>query len=85
MSLFPQRCKVCGKRDKFNFHVSDEVWAAVVPYPYQSGVVCLSCFDSFASMRGIEYADRLFKEVFFAGDAASFTMKVIKREEAQKC
>ena len=29
-----QRCKVCGKRDKMNFHISDEVWEAIVPLPY---------------------------------------------------
>ena len=26
-----QRCKVCGYRDKFDFHVDDETWARVVP------------------------------------------------------
>jgi hypothetical protein len=36
-------------------------------------------------MKGVEYADALYKEVYFAGDGASFVFKIITREEAPKC
>jgi len=82
VSLWPQRCKVCGKRDKFNFSVPDEVWKAVVPKPFQNRVVCLACFDAFASMRGIDYADAIRSEVYFEGDKASFVLRIVSRVEA---
>ena len=82
MSLWPQRCKVCGKRDKFNFTVPDDIWEKVVPKPFRNSVVCLACFDAFASMRGIDYADAIAAEVYFAGDKASFTFRIVSRAGA---
>ena len=35
-----QKCKVCGRRDKFDFDVADDVWEAVVPERLQNCVVC---------------------------------------------
>lgn len=82
--LYPQRCKVCGKRDKMNFNIhDDEIWKAVVPVPYQTYVVCLSCFDAFASQRGVNYADAIDKEVCFVGDAAGFTFHIKDRSSAR--
>ena len=75
---FPQRCKVCGRRDKLGFHVTDEVWAAVVPEPMQGYVACLSCFDALAAQKGIDYGPALHKKLWFAGDAVSFDLKVSK-------
>lgn len=66
-----QICKVCGRPDKFDFRVSDEVWAAVIPEVYRNRVVCLCCFDDFAAARGFNYADAL-RELWFAGDKAVF-------------
>ncbi len=85
MSLFPQRCKICGKQDKFDFTVHDETWEAVVPPPYQNRVVCLACFDALASMRGVDYADKIQPEIHFVGDKASFVMRIVTREEALTC
>lgn len=82
MSVFPQRCKVCGCRDRFNFTVSDEVWERVVPEPFRSRVVCLGCFDAFASQRGVRYASELNSIVQFVGDEASLTLQVMTWEEA---
>ena len=84
MSLFPQRCKVCRKRDKFDFHVTDEIWRAVVPEPFRNNVVCLACFDNFASSRGIDYAQAMDKEICFVGDAAVFNFAIVWREDARK-
>jgi hypothetical protein len=82
MGSYPQRCKVCGKRDMFNFTITDEVWNKVVPKPFQNRVVCLICFDTFASNKGINYAHAINKEVYFAGDKASFTMHIQSKDEA---
>ena len=81
MSSFPQRCKVCGKRDKFDFQVSDAVWQAAVPAPYVNRVVCLGCFDAFASQRGVAYAEALMREVYFAGEGACFTLEIKSRTD----
>lgn len=62
-----QTCKVCGHRDKFTFHVADEIWEKVVPSDYKSKVVCLACFDTFAKEKGISYKDAL-DLLCFTGD-----------------
>lgn len=67
-----QRCKVCGRRDKFNFYVPDDVWRAIVPFRLQNRVVCLGCFDRMAKEKGVEYAPHLLN-LYFAGDQASFS------------
>lgn len=69
----PQRqtCKVCLRPDKFDFHVPNEVWAAVIPPEFRNRVVCLACFDDFAYGAGVSYAPMI-TTIFFAGDAASF-------------
>jgi len=65
-ALQNQTCKVCGRRDKFNFAVDDATWAAVVPEAYRNLVVCLACFDDLAQARGIPYSLR--GPLYFAGD-----------------
>lgn len=70
-----QTCKACGRPDKFNFDVPDDVWRAAVPAHLQNRVVCLGCFDEFAKARGVAYAKSL-TEVCFAG-GASFMFKVM--------
>lgn len=71
----PQTCKVCGRWDKFDFTVPDDIWEAVVPPPFRNRVVCLSCFDDFAYEKGIDYAHSL-SALHFAGDKASFSFQV---------
>jgi len=71
-----QRCKVCWHADKFDFHVPDEVWGAVVPQALQTKPLCLACFDDFARDRGVEYAPGLVR-LFFVGDRASFEFQVV--------
>lgn len=71
-----QRCKACGHRDKFNFTVPDEIWAAAVPAELQNKVVCLACFDDFAAERRVDYATRLSSSLWFAGAAATFEFRV---------
>jgi hypothetical protein len=60
-----QTCKVCGRPDKFNFHVSDRQWCRIVPKAYRGLVVCLACFDAFAYVKGADYA---LGALYFVGD-----------------
>ena len=73
----PQRqtCKVCGRADKFDFSVPDDVWASVVPGEFRERVVCLACFDEFARQARVDYAPYL-GSLYFAGDRAVFTFEV---------
>ncbi|HEY0281604.1 MAG TPA: hypothetical protein VGC27_03155 [Rhizomicrobium sp.] len=73
-----QTCKHCGKRDAFDFHVSNETWARIVPEALQQRVVCLWCFDQFAKERGVSFAKEI-TTLYFAGENAvfHFTPKVV--------
>ena len=75
---FPQRCKMCGRRDKLGFHVADEIWAAVIPEPMQGFVACLLCFDALAAQKDVDYAPALGRKLWFDGDAVSFDLKISK-------
>ena len=74
-----QTCKACGKRDKFNFHVPDDVWDTVVPLDLRSLVVCLECFDGFAASAKVSYADSIDVDFYFVGDAATLLMQIQNR------
>jgi len=69
-----QRCKVCGSRDKLDFHVADDVWREIVPRRYQNRVVCLACFDDFAKAKGADFSTAL-DSVVFAGDQVSLDLE----------
>lgn len=71
-----QRCRLCGRPDKFDFTLPLEIWRATVPAPFSNGVVCLFCFDGLAEMRGVDYAAHL-TSLYFAGDRAAFEFKTI--------
>lgn len=73
-SNLQQRCKACGCRDKFDFHISDEIWRRVVPLRYQNRVVCLACFDDFAKKKEVNYSASL-KVLYFAGSKASLKFR----------
>jgi hypothetical protein len=70
-----QRCKRCLTADGFDFHVPDEVWAAVVPMRLRNHVLCLACFDALASVGGVGYAPHV-TAVYFSGAAGAFEFKV---------
>ena len=75
-----QTCKVCGKADKFDFHVPNKIWNKVVPRRFRTRVVCLSCFDEFARQRNVDYAAAVDK-LYFADDKATFTFQVVRAAE----
>jgi len=77
-----RRCKVCGRYDKFDFHLPDEIWRAAVPEEFVNRVVCLSCFDEFARQKGVDYAPYL-HTLYFAGDRAAFTFSVESRDDCR--
>jgi hypothetical protein len=74
-----QTCKVCGRADKFDFHVPDIVWKRVVPQRYHNKVVCLPCFDNFALKKQINYSDSL-EVLYFAGDRAVFKFQTVSAQ-----
>ena len=74
-----QTCKVCKCPDKFDFSVPDQLWRKVVPTGYQSGVVCLDCFDAFASEKQIDYSDSI-EVLYFAGDKATFRFQTVSAQ-----
>ena len=78
---WPQRCKVCGRVDRMNFDVPDKVWKRVVPKPFRNEVVCLPCFDFFASAKGVDYSMDI-GEVMFVGEAAYFDFDITSRHKA---
>ena len=78
-----QTCKACGRPDKFDFHVPDEVWEAVAGAEYMNKVVCLGCFDAMAHQKGVDYA-RSLESLFFAGERASFVFGVLTSTSASE-
>ena len=70
-----QTCKMCGQPEKFDFHVPDDVWRAVVPEAFQHYAICLYCFDEEAAANGIQFAADL-QYVCFTGRAASVEFNV---------
>jgi hypothetical protein len=72
--LRQQRCKVCWRADRFDFHVPDNVWAAVVPEALRDRVICLSCFDALAEEQGVDYAEHV-HVLFFAGRRTSLEFR----------
>jgi hypothetical protein len=73
-----QRCRACWNADGFDFHVQDEVWAAVVPEALRNTVVCLRCFDDFAAEKGIDYLDSLAPELYFAGEGTALLLHIVR-------
>ena len=69
-----QTCRVCDCSDKFDFHVSDDLWKRVVPRRFQKSVVCLDCFDDFACVKKIDYTGAI-DVLHFAGDCAIFRFR----------
>src|SRR5438045_2077340 len=68
---FRQACHCCGIQDHFDFRVTDEVWAKVIPERFQTAPICLRCFDAFAAERDIAYATELHR-LDFVGDRGTF-------------
>lgn len=77
---FPQRCKVCGRVDRWNFQVDDKTWGAIVPNEFKDCVVCLPCFDYFASAKNIAYD--LDREIHFVGEKSIFKARIISKSDA---
>jgi len=77
-----QTCKACGKRDAFDFHISNETWKDVVPARLQNRVVCLCCFDHFARERGVSYAHEI-TTLYFAGEKGVLIFEPLKAIDVQ--
>ena len=81
--VWKQRCDVCQRPDILDFHVPDDIWESIVTTPYQNKVVCLNCFDKFASRKRIHYVDSLKKEMFFAGEMGCLILNIVSDNEPE--
>jgi hypothetical protein len=72
-----QTCKVCGREDKFDFHVPDAIWSAIVPRAFRTNVVCLCCFDDFAFEKDRDFSGHL-EVLYFAGRQEALVFKRAK-------
>lgn len=52
-------CAVCHQSVKFDYHVTDECWEAVVPKDKRLGVICLPCLDMLAEQKGIDISQSI--------------------------
>jgi len=71
--LNQQTCKICGRPDKFDFNVPDDIWQMVIPKQYQNHVVCLTCFDDFACKANIPYH---LQTLYFVGNKQTFIFQI---------
>ncbi|HWP56458.1 MAG TPA: hypothetical protein VNL14_01075 [Candidatus Acidoferrales bacterium] len=76
-----QTCSVCRCVDKFNFHVPNDLWHQVVPARYRNRVVCLECFDEFASKKNVDYSGYL-NVLYFVGDQATLKFETVSVRSA---
>ncbi len=70
-----QTCKTCNRKDKFNYHVDDDVWCAIIPPLLRDGVVFLYCFEEMADRSGVSYYDAL-RSLFFSDHKTIFEFAV---------
>src|SRR5262249_46316938 len=47
-------CAVCGFLENCDFKVMDDAWKTIVPIEYRNQIVCVKCFEAFASAKQIE-------------------------------
>jgi len=51
-------CNVCGFLENCDFRVMDDAWRTIVPIEYRGQIVCIRCFEAFASAKQIELLRR---------------------------
>ena len=78
-------CGACGRPDKFEYHVPDDLWERIVPSVLRNRFVCLVCFDDLAAMRRVNYARHLMVTLRFAGEAATFELEVRRAVTSVHC
>ena len=66
-----QTCQMCGTCDGYDFHVPDLLWKKVTRQ--EDGVLCLKCFDKFATERNVDYMEHL-TEMCFVGEKHSMLL-----------
>src|SRR5215831_881429 len=47
-------CAACGFLENCDFKVMDDAWKTIVPIEYRKQIVCVKCFEAFASAKQIE-------------------------------
>lgn len=76
-----QSCKVCNKRQYFDFRVCDEIWDKIVPKKYRKLAMCLPCFDKFAKRKNVDYEKHLYPIMTFVGDKVTLTLHISDRDD----
>lgn len=67
-------CQRCGNKPKFDYHVADDVWKALVPEDERLGVICLPCLERIAHACGTSIGDAI-EEVQFTGMGTTTILK----------
>jgi hypothetical protein len=78
-------CGACGRPDKFEYHVPDDIWQRVVPNALRKRNVCLVCFDDFAAIGRVNFARHLTISLRFLGDAATFEFQLRRATPSAYC
>ncbi len=52
-------CKICNNANKIRFHVSDYIWALVIPKDKINNIVCLGCFTKLADEKLIAWVNNI--------------------------
>lgn len=64
-------CKRCWRENPVGFSVPNDVWRAAVPARHTNNVLCLLCFDRYATRRGVDWGLRGGVEFFPVPGAAT--------------
>ena len=48
-----ETCRRCWRASPVGFYVPDAIWLAAVPDAFRTAVLCIMCFDEFATERGV--------------------------------
>jgi hypothetical protein len=73
-----QSCKVCGRSDKFNYNVRDELWKKVVPVKFHNKVVWNALIGW--PLKNVDYADSI-NTLYFVGNQAAFTFQTVAAQQ----
>jgi len=66
-------CAVCGVIPKFDYNVDNDFWKKAVEEKDRLGVVCLSCLDDLATLKGLDVSEHLI-EVQFTGNGKTIVL-----------
>ena len=72
-------CKCCYKFNPVGYNMPDEIWNKVVPEEFRNKVLCLTCFDYFATENGVDWTKHI-EEVYFVSGAMHIKYEILEQE-----